>query len=473
MSNLYRRLLLICIFTFLFIVGTWIRALAPVNDIPPMDDAVTALVVAKDVDELQTSQWQGVDIPQSTVQHHWLAAFAEMVSTETIAYRNYTFLPLFLSVLFLPLVLCLGWRKNGGIFYASDGPLWALAFAVVSPVAFMGAASLTPFTLQCVLFLLLLVVARSYARWPGHLSMILMGAILAFTITISVESAWCLLVFIAAILFAVGWVRLSLYWRTTHVVTMVVVTSIGLLIAYLCDWLYLPQYPQLETDPSTLWMIFKRQITWLCVYGVGIFAWGGVLAIAIFNKDSRWERLFAIFFPICFILGLFLKQEVGLIFVVPVAVLTPIMVALVLSRCPKLHWRWWMGNLILIGLCIGFWAAMRKSNEELKLDQVSAEKLRELNHLNPTDEPVNLVLLHMDDQRHIAQILWTLRGFASGRSVMVNPSQLTGYPLIVISSKHTFACQQLEDEEGYCVLFTLRLGNTVDDQYYVFGVRGQ
>jgi hypothetical protein len=432
MSNIYRRILEVSVVVLLLLAGTWIRALAPSHEIPPERDATTALVVATRVESLDTTHWQYGLLAKESFRHRILAGVVETLSPASAQYRNYVFFPLFLSVLFLPLIPCLGWKKHGGVFYTSDGPFWALAFAVVIPVAFMGATSLTPFTFQGMAFLSLLIVARSYALWPGVLSAISMGLITAVAITVSSEVVWGMIFFFLAIVFGVGWSRVTLYWRTSHIIYMLLALGVGLGIAYGCDVLSLPNIPILETDGGALWKALKRQVIWLCVYGVGLFAWGGLVAIAIFRKDSRWERVFAIFFGICFILGVLLKDEVGFVFAVPLSVLTPLMVAVVLTRCPSLHWRWWLGNILLIGLCFGFLSAKKKAPDPLLLEDTQTIVQTTLCPLPKMKDGVDLALLQIEKNETRAQLLWVLRMFASGRHVVYDDALSNNAQVVVI-----------------------------------------
>lgn len=468
MVVVYRRILQLCIFVSLLAIGTWIRALAPSYEIPPPSDATTALVVAKQVENLQTEHWRGVKLPQETFRHHLLAVSAKGVSPEVSPYRDYTFLPLFLSVLFLPLVPCLGWKKHGGVFHTSDGPLWALAFTTVLPVAFMGATSLTPFTFQCVVFLLLLLAARSYALWPSMLPAISMGLIMAGAVTVSAEVAWVLILFFLVTLFGVGWTRITLYWRTSHVVIMVISMFLGLAVAFFFGWLSAPQLPKINLCIETMWVHLKHQITWLCVYGVGLFAWGGVVAIARFQKESRWERMIAIFFPIAFLFGIVFEGEVGIAFAIPLAVLTPIMVALVLTRCPKGVWRWWMGNVILIGLCIGFLAAMKQAPSPLKMGTIPTCIKEDLHPLPLAETGVDLALVHVHDQQHVAQLLWLLRSYASGRKVIVTNMDWKDAQVVVVPMNSPEISKSFEIAETHTFQWVLSLGISGEAVYGVY-----
>lgn len=474
MSTIYRRIFQILIFASLLVVGAWIRALAPSHEIPPPADASTALVIAIDMEKIDTDQWHQVNLPTETFRHQLLSFATEMDYPAKPPYRDYTFLPLFLSVLLLPLIPCLGWKKHGGLFRTSDGPLWGLAFATVSPVAFMGATSLTPFTFQCIAFLLLLLAARSYAIWPGYLSAISMGIIVAGAVTVSAEVVWGLALFFLVIIFGVGWTRFTLYWRTTHVITVVVVAGLGLTLAFLLNALSIPKLPQLETNLYALWMMLKRQVVWLCVYGVGVFAWGGVVAIAIFQKETRWERIVAIFFAISFLLGLFLKDDVGVVFLIPLAVLTPIMVALVLTHCPNWSWRWWMGNIILIGLCFGFIAAMEKSSKPLTIEEgISTVINEELLSLPLAARCDDLAIMNVEREEHISQILWMLRAYASGRSVAVDPTIWDKAMVIVLPETDIVTTTQVEQAGMHSLCLRLSLGESGETIYNVYAIKGE
>jgi hypothetical protein len=278
---------------------------------------------------------------------------------------------------------------------------------------------------------------------------------------------WGLLCFFIAVFFGAGWTRLTLYWRTSHVILMLLATAVGLVISFLCDGLTVPHLPEFETDGARLLLALERQLTWLCVYGVGVFAWGGLVAITLTQKDARWERLVAIFFPMCFLFGLFLKGDVGEVFIIPLSVLTPLMVALVLTRLPKFYWRWWMGNLVLIGLCFGFVEAKKQAPETLLLrDSQALVKA----HLLPLqhDTVCDLALLGSPTRQQQAQLLWILRAYASGRKVSTQEENGLLAPVAVVPASSVWEERLASDDAYHCLMtLTLNAKKKVDFCLYI------
>lgn len=463
---LYRRLIQFTLFLILIGVGAWIRISTSVHDYPPLQEAPSALVIAAHAEPIRTLKWPIEGLRSPSIQHQLLATSLKGFEQGTLNFRDYCFLPLFLSVLLLLLFPCLGWRKHGGVFLTIDGPLWGLAFAVFSPIGFMGATSLTPFTFQCVVFLAMLLAARSYAQWPGYWSVVCMGILIAGAIVISPESLWTLLLLTVAIVFGVGWTRLTLYWRTAHVCVTLLIAGGLLAFAALCGWVNWPILPMMQENGAAVVETCYRIAMLPCTYGIGLIAWLGIVILPFIKKDARWERVFAILFFMSLLFSILFKSEVSFVFVVPLVVLTPIMVAMIITSCPKATVRWWLGNVILVGLLLGLVTTMKVSSKALRYEEHLLPAIAQLEKESFANAKYDL-RLDETDASIVAQVLWIFRHYASGKSVAIGPGETLDAAVYIVRVASPLA-KQLALDTSFRTAFHFEIGLNEKRQYIVF-----
>ena len=350
------------ILVFLAIIAMGIGFRSPnVNAPLPLPEEAPALLGAAAIAEgLNTNEWpEGVvERPSPFLLSSALfARFLHEDSDSPSPARCYRIFGLTLSVLFLAAIPALGLRRRGGVFETADGPLWAMAFAAVSPALVWSGIIFTPFAGQTFAFLALLVAARAYAQWPTYVAAILFGTIVAIGIAVDPNVLWVLLALVPAMAIGVGWTRLCLYWRTTHIVAMVAALALVWGALTWMGWcggsLELPAFNTATED----WLRESSwRLVWLCAGGLAVLAWLGITIWGGWRNDRRWARLMAAAFPLCLIGSLFFDKGGAL--AVPLACLTPLMGGVALSTIPKPWIRGVLGGLVLIFLsCWLYWTA--------------------------------------------------------------------------------------------------------------------
>lgn len=345
------------ILVFLAIIAMGIGFRSPnVNAPLPLPEEAPALLGAAAIAEgLNTNEWpEGVvERPSPFLLSSALfARFLHEDSDSPPPARCYRIFGLTLSVLFLAAIPALGLRRRGGVFETADSPLWAMAFAAVSPALVWSGIIFTPFAGQTFAFLALLVAARAYAQWPTYVAAILFGTIVAIGIAVDPNVLWVLLALVPAMAIGVGWTRLCLYWRTAHIVAMVAALALVWGALAWMGWcggsLELPAFNTATED----WLRESSwRLVWLCAGGLAVLAWLGITIWGGWRNDRRWARLMAAAFPLCLIGSLFFDKGGAL--AVPLACLTPLMGGVALSTIPKPWIRGVLGGLVLIFLT--FW----------------------------------------------------------------------------------------------------------------------
>lgn len=323
------------VFVALLAAGAWVRLVHLNAPMAMPSEAPALLATAREVEAFGTAQW-----PEGTVERRspfhvgaaWCARFMEDAEGAHGArsYRQFVFA---LSVLVLAGIPALGLRRRGGVFETADGPLWAVAFAVVSPALVWHGQFFGEFSGQAFAFLCLLVAARAYAQWPGYCAAALVGACLGLGVAVDSNVLWVLTLLLPAVALGVGWTRLCLYWRTLHVLLASVVAVGVCAAAYELDLFWgLPDCPRLP-EVSTDWVRGPAwRAIWLCEGGLGALAWVGLTVWGGWKSSRRWARLFSVAFPLCFAGSLFFEE--GGAFAVPLACLSPIMLGLAVSTVP-------------------------------------------------------------------------------------------------------------------------------------------
>lgn len=345
------------ILVFLAIIAMGIGFRSPnVNAPLPLPEEAPALLGAAAIAEgLNTNEWPEGVVERSSPFLLSSALFARFLHEDSDSpppARCYRIFSLTLSVLFLAAIPALGLRRRGGVFETADGPLWAMAFAAVSPALVWSGIIFTPFAGQTFAFLALLVAARAYAQWPTYVAAILFGTIVAIGIAVDPNVLWVLLALVPAMAIGVGWTRLCLYWRTAHIVAMVAALALVWGALAWMGWcggsLELPAFNTATED----WLRESSwRLVWLCAGGLAVLAWLGITIWGGWRNDRRWARLMAAAFPLCLIGSLFFDKGGAL--AVPLACLTPLMGGVALSTIPKPWIRGVLGGLVLIFLT--FW----------------------------------------------------------------------------------------------------------------------
>ena len=345
------------ILVFLAIIAMGIGFRSPnVNAPLPLPEEAPALLgAAATAEGLNTNEWpEGVvERPSPFLLSSALfARFLHEDSDSPPPARCYRIFGLTLSVLFLAAIPALGLRRRGGVFETADGPLWAMAFAAVSPALVWSGIIFTPFAGQTFAFLALLVAARAYAQWPTYVAAILFGTIVAIGIAVDPNVLWVLLALVPAMAIGVGWTRLSLYWRTAHIVAMVAALALVWGALAWMGWcggsLELPAFNTATED----WLRESSwRLVWLCAGGLAVLAWLGITIWGGWRNDRRWARLMAAAFP-RWLIGSLCVDKGGAL-AVPLACLTPLMGGVALSTIPKPWIRGVLGGLVLIFLT--FW----------------------------------------------------------------------------------------------------------------------
>jgi hypothetical protein len=275
-----------------------------------------------------------------------------------------------------------------------------------------------------------------------------------------------LLLFLIAILVGVGWTRLVLYWRFKHIIAMICGVVVLLLPAIFLDWVGNFSLPILTHDFDAFVTSIQKLVMLACTYGIGILAWMGVLVLIYFNRNLRWERVLAILFLGYFDCATVFEGEASLVFVVPILVLTPILVALVVTNCKTTTLRWWLGNIILVGLCLGLVTTMRISSHPLHLQDNFHANFTSV--LNAASQKVKYdIRIDEDDDACAAQLLWVIRRHASGKH-LIRDNRILDDTSILITRVNSKSYQKLTKNEMYHVAFTFSLGLNQVRDYAVF-----
>ncbi len=339
-------ILRIVLFVALVVMGGWLRLGGMRRPLPMGEEASHLFASAQCIEATVSHDWEGITFTSPSIFHWLVAQSADFMSTASVKIgmpmRVYRLFPLIVGLLALGLIPLLGVRRHGGLFEGGDGALWAMGVTAVSPALVFGSMILSPFSFLHLLFLLFLIVARAYAQWPGYFASIAMGLLFTVALAVDINAAWIIVVLIPTVMVGVGWSRLCLYWQTWHVLTVLVVTGVGvgtLALGGEMGTLSLPMLPI-----KNLW----ECVVWWCMGGLGICAWIALAILSGFRSERRWIRFFVILFPACFVGALFFPN--GGAFIVPLACLTPIMVAMALGGIGSLWKRGVVGVLTVMML---------------------------------------------------------------------------------------------------------------------------
>lgn len=410
----------ILVFLAIAAVGIWVRS-PNVNAPLPLPQEAPALLGAAALGEgLNVSNWpKGVAEKPSPflVASAMGARFLHGDSGLPTA-RCYRIFGLTLSILFLAAIPLLGLRRRGGVFETADGPLWAMAFAAVSPALVWSGLLFTPFTGQAFAFLALLVAARAYAQWPSAIAAILFGAIVGVGVANDPNVLWVLLALAPAMAIGVGWTRLCLYWRTLHVIAMLAALAVVWGGFAWMGWRGGPlELPTLGVASEDWLRESAWRLVWLCAGGLSLLAWLGLTIWGGWRNDRRWARLMAAAFPFC-LAGSFFFDEGGAL-AVPLACLTPLMGGVVLSTIPKPWIRGILGcaAFLFLVFCLVRTAGEAWDNSPTRDEQKATVECLAKAHAAPvTHKPRIRILADAQnawDPEACATLLWPLRAVAS------------------------------------------------------------
>ncbi len=405
MKKRFWWLLQILCFAICIGVGGWFRLCDIGRPLPLSEETADTFVSARCVETFSTEAWTGLATPEPSL-FHWVAArCATFVSSKQqgLSVRSYRLFPAIASVLFLALIPLLGLRRRGGLFETSDGPLWAMAFAALSPVLMNGATPFGPFSVLLLSFLLLLLLARAYAQWPSFVSAIFIGLLFAVALAIDVDMLWVLVVLIPTVIVGVGWTRLCLYWRTWHCVAMV--GALGTVVGWLIykGQLGCPSLPSLPVHD------FGWRTLWVCSGGLGVVAWIVLAILSGYRAERRWMRVLVMVFPACFVGSLFFPH--GGIFAVPLACLTPLMMGVAVSGLTSPWKRGLMGGLLVAVLLCSTIAVQQLVNTAYGTRREQRIAVRQLRAMLQTTQaqPLSKVFIFTTSPADAFPLLWPLR----------------------------------------------------------------
>ncbi len=331
-------------------VGVWLRAPHLNAPMPLPQEAPSLLGAAACGEGLGRAHWPAgvAEAPSPFLAAAGACArFFHGGGEERPQARCYRVFGVALSAIFLAGIPALGLCRRGGVFETADGPLWAMAFAALSPALVWSGRLFDPFSGQALAFLALLVAARAYAQWPGAVSAAAVGAIVAVGLGGDADVAWVLAVLLPAVAVGVGWTRLCLYWRTAHVAVAVAAgLAVWAVLLNLGLWGGWPSLPSLPSGTEAWVRAPAWRLVWLCAGGLAFLAWLGLTVWGGWRPNRRWARLMAAAFPLCLAGSLFFRG--GGAFAVPLACLTPLMGGMALSAIPQ----GWVRGLMGVGACV-------------------------------------------------------------------------------------------------------------------------
>lgn len=331
-------------------VGVWLRAPHLNAPMPLPQEAPSLLGAAACGEGLGRAHWPAgvAEAPSPFLAAAGACArFFHGGGEERPQARCYRVFGVALSAIFLAGIPALGLRRRGGVFETADGPLWAMAFAALSPALVWSGRLFDPFSGQALAFLALLVAARAYAQWPGAVSAAAVGAIVAMGLGGDADVAWVLALLLPAVAVGVGWTRLCLYWRTAHVAVAVAAgLAVWAVLLNLGLWGGWPSLPSLPSGTEAWVRAPAWRLVWLCAGGLAFLAWLGLTVWGGWRPNRRWARLMAAAFPLCLAGSLFFRG--GGAFAVPLACLTPLMGGMALSAIPQ----GWVRGLMGVGACV-------------------------------------------------------------------------------------------------------------------------
>ncbi len=412
MGKRVRWLVQALVFVVVLAAGAWVRLAHLGAPMPMPDEAPELLAAATRAEAMARVHWPEGVMAQVTPFHEAAACCAMFLGQHegpggARSYRLFVFV---LSALFLIGIPALGLRRRGGVFETADGPLWAMAFAAAAPALVWHGQMFGPFAGQAFAFLAMLVAARAYAQWPGYCAAAVVGACVAVGVAVDADVLWVLVALLPALLVGVGWTRLCLYWRTSHVL-MAVAVAVALCagLAELGMWGGAPDLPRLPGAPTDWVREPAWRAVWLCAGGLGALAWVGLTVWGGWKASRRWARLFSVAFPCCFVGSLFFDR--GGAFAVPLAALSPLMLGLAVSTVPSPWVRGVLGMAAAAFLTAWTTWALAVAWRDVPAREAQREAARTLLAISAETPERQGVRLRVgtDDPRMCAAAVWPLR----------------------------------------------------------------
>ncbi len=145
------------------------------------------------------------------------------------AYRWSAMLFPLLALLFVPLF---GLMRRQGLFVNEVSVGMAMLFMAVSPTLCAVSRTVTPDNVLLFIMGGVLVANRAYVQWPSLVAVFFVGALLALGVAVDGHFIVFVIAFFPAVLIGAGWSRLTIYWRSLHVVIgMVVLAALSYALA--------------------------------------------------------------------------------------------------------------------------------------------------------------------------------------------------------------------------------------------------
>ncbi len=145
---------------------------------------------------------------------------------------DYRLLTAAFSLASLLLIAALGLRRRGGLFMSETGLFAALIFTAFSPILCYYSRYYIQESVVLFFLVALAVAARSYAQWPGLWPTFFIGFCSGCALATKETAVINLAAMVPAVLVGVGWSRLSIYWRTRHILFGLIVFFFTLTVIY-------------------------------------------------------------------------------------------------------------------------------------------------------------------------------------------------------------------------------------------------
>lgn len=412
-NRVCRHLLQLVCLALLVVAGgclfVWrIRAVFPERE--EAREMLTAAVVAE---AREVTGWPVGVCTERTLFHVVAGGFARFVGEGEGPYpsRCYRVVPVIFGVLLMVGFYGLGVRRNGGIIETDDGLFWGVAFVGLLFGLVGHGVVFGPQLFEALLFLGVMVAARSYVSWPGYMSAGVFGGALAVLLSVDVRVGLLAVGFLPAVAVGAGWRRLCLYWQGTHVLLAVVVAlAVGAPLVRLglggagggldYHWM-MGGWP--------VWREVLWRHGWLCGGGFGIVGWAVLLVWCWLRADRRWARFLVIFFPFVVVLALGMERHSAL------GVLLLLLSAVIMGCALSVVHRGWlrgvMGGVTVLALGVGVgWAPEGRSHHWLPRE-VGRENVRLLRGALETPQPWRCRMrVAGGDLVACAQLIWPMRG---------------------------------------------------------------
>jgi hypothetical protein len=404
-----KRIYQILLYALMLCVGGWLFYAPLRAPLPAPAEAPHLLAAAIDAEHLSLPALPQGAQAKLVPFHRCASAFVQFISEEHLSgyrIRTYRLFPATLSVFFLLLLPALGLKRRGGCFESEDTPFWVALFTLATPPFLCYGSLFSPLSFQALLFLILLVAFRSYVIWPGILSTFVIAFVTILGLTISGNILWVLLLMLPAIGVGVGWSRIKLYWRWSHVATFTTLFLTALLCGWHFGFIQTPSLPTTWPSLDTLVDVTLSRLVWLTAGGFGLVAWVGLVLWCLYHPDKGWTKVFTLMYPLFFLASF--GFEGGGEFNVPMICLSLILLGMALAKLPSLRIRCVVGGSALLALAV---AMPRFINNHFI--QTPADDQRQIAHALmkacKTPQAWRKVAFEIEDPTLYATLLWPIR----------------------------------------------------------------